>query len=763
MNPHKGLTESEAQFLLKRHGYNELTAKKKNNSLKILFGIILEPVIAILIICSIIYFSFGTMMEAMLMGATVVLAITMSWIQEYKTEKALQALKDLSSPRTSVIRNGQSSIISSREIVPGDIILLHEGDRIPADGKILEANQFFADESIVTGESVAVEKENEDQIFSGTLAVKGEAEAIVTATGDLSTVGKIGHSLINIEEERTLLQKRMTKLGKSLSVIAFIISTLVFVLTLKTGKGWQDGLLASLATAIAMMPEEFPMVLTIYLALGSWRLSKISVLARKASAIENLGSISVLCVDKTGTLTLNEMNVAKTIGNENKIIEAASLASELHPTDPMERALLRKKEALKLASNNELKLITNFTVTKEFLAFRSLYQLSDQFLAFSKGAPETVMEQCQLSNEIKSQLKNDLDELARAGYRVLGVAEKPCQSETNWEEGQWNWLGLVAFLDPIREEVPSAVARCYDAGISLKMLTGDHPGTASTIAKMVGIQNPQSVIRGSELAELSQLEMNDKILSTNVYARVKPEQKLTLIQGLKAKGHHVAMTGDGVNDAPALKAANIGVAMGKRGADVAREAADIVLLDDNFASLVNAIEEGRRIYKNIQKSFSFLLGVHVIIGLLSFVPMLFGFPPILYPLHLVMMEFVIDPAASVVFAHELADPKLMKSPPRAVDEPLFSFNEFRQLLIRGFILTTIILIIFWQMLEAGVTHERSRLVAFLSLNFSVFFFLFRSIYSKPAKAWGYKILVFTLILFATILLIPPVREAFHMR
>lgn len=759
-NP-KGLTDHEAQALILKYGKNELTQKNSNTGLKILARIILEPVIAILILCAIIYFSLGTATEAIMMAATVVLAISMSWIQEFKTERALQSLKKLSSPRTNVLRNGVARYISSIDLVPGDIIILHEGDRIPADGTVIDCKDFFADESIVTGESVAIEKQTEDKIFSGTLAVRGEATALITETGNNSTVGKIGTSLKEITDERTLLQKRMTKLGQTLSVIALIICSIVFVLSLKIHQSWQNSLLASLATAIAMMPEEFPMVLTIYLAIGSWRLSKISVLARRASAVENLGAISVLCVDKTGTLTLNEMSVEKIAGDEKKIIQAAVCASEIHATDPMEKALIKKQNQLQLTIHSQ-NLISSIAVSKEFTAYRSLYEYQNSLKAYTKGAPETVIGLCALNENQKDKIKNAMEQLAREGYRVLGVAQKFNCAKDDWEKPSWDWLGLIAFLDPLRSEVPAAVMRCYEAGIDIKMLTGDHPSTAVTIAKMVGIKNSEKVVTGSELQDLSYFDLSKKILETNVYARVKPEQKLVLIQELKNKGHHVAMTGDGVNDAPALKAAHIGVAMGKRGADVAREAADIVLLDDNFSSMVNAIQEGRRIYQNIQKSFSFLLGVHVIIGLLSFVPMLFGFPPILFPLHLVIMEFIVDPSASIVFAHETASEELMKTPPRHDENDLFTKKELKRLVLVGTLMTGIIITAFWFMLKNAVVEERARLICFSLLNFFVFVFLFGIIKSNEAKKWGIKILLFTLGIFAIIIFVPAIREALHM-
>lgn len=758
----QGLTEKQAQEKLLKFGANELPSKSKKGFLKILLRIVLEPSIAILFLCTVIYFSIGTFTEACFLGATVCVIVTVTIFQEKKTENSLEQLKDLSSPRTLVLRDGKMQRISSKNLVPGDVINLHEGDRVSADGQLFSINNFSVDESMITGESVPVEKKVQDLIMSGSLVVRGDAMAVVTATGVKSTIGKIGKSLADISTEPTLLQKKMTKLGRSLSILAFFVCSLVFFLSLKTGRSWQEGFLSSLATAIAMMPEEFPVVLIIYLALGAWRLSKISVLARKTNAIENLGAVTVLCVDKTGTLTLNEMSIEKVSGVENNVVEAAYLASELHPSDPMEKAIIKKMQNLQLPVNPG-NLIQSLSVSKEVLAYRALYQNHTSYAAYAKGAPETIAHFCSLAGADKKKMVDELSMLTRAGYRVLGVAKKSLSESTNWDQHTgWEWLGLLAFLDPIRPEVPEAVQKCLEAGIQVKMLTGDHPETAKTIAQMVGIKNHEVVITGSELAALSFFELKEKVNTINVFARVKPEQKLSLVNMLKEKGHHVAMTGDGVNDAPGLKASDVGVAMGKRGADVAREAADIVLLDDNFASLVNAITEGRRIYSNIQKSFSFLMGVHIMIGLLSFLPLVLGLPLLFYPLHFVLIEFVVDPASSLVFDKELPGDQLMKVAPRSINEPIFPQKKFISLFLRGLLMTALVLTVFAFMLSKGVSTEQSRLWAFLILNWCMFYFLFKEIKSKPARLWGTGILVFAMVIFVLIIFIPVLSDIFKM-
>jgi P-type Ca2+ transporter type 2C len=733
----QGLTTSTATQRLKNYGYNELPSARPKNIWRIAAEVVKEPMFLLLLSCSTLYTILGDYKEGVILVAAIFVIIGITFYQYRKTERALDALKKLSSPRALVIRDGVEVRIAGRELVPGDVIILHEGDRIAADAMLIDSSNLTVDESLLTGESIAVTKTVDDGksvVFSGTLVVQGTGMAEVTATGIHSQFGKIGVSLKNIESDETRLQKEMKILIKRLLVGGVFLSVAVVVGYYYSRGNFIQALLSGLAASMAILPEEFPVVLTIFLALGAWRLSRKNVLTRSPSAIETLGSATVLCTDKTGTITQNKMEVAILYdGNQivsregfersdnsfSQLLRVGFRASQRNSIDPMEQAIQKSHEETSIRFN-DLKVVREYPLSKQLLAMtRVLQNTDDQSTSVSaKGAPETIFDLCHLDEAEKNKHLKAVHEMADQGYRVIAVAE--AQHESHLPEVQtgfdFSFLGLIGLEDPIRPEVPNAIAQCNDAGIRVIMITGDFPTTAKSIAKQIGLATDGEVITGHELNAMSDEELRGKIRNTTIFARIVPEQKLRIVKALKANGDVVAMTGDGVNDAPALKAANIGVAMGRKGTDVAREASSLVLLDDNFASIVSAIHSGRRIYDNLQKAMSYIMAIHIpIIGLAllpAFVPSL---PILLLPLHIIFMELIIDPVCTIAFESEQDEKGIMKRKPRNPNESFFGMKRIVLSLFSGTLLLAMVLGVYFLSIHEGHTEGEVRAIAFSSL------------------------------------------------
>jgi Ca2+-transporting ATPase len=672
-----------------------------------------EPMFLLLLAAGMLYLLFGDPVEGFTLFGAVLVTMGLTLYQEGKTERAIEALRDMTSPRARVIRDGEAVRIAGRDVVPGDIMLLAEGDRVPADAVLLEANGLLADESLLTGEPVPVRKLAQETaeaaalaqpggddlpfVYSGTLIVQGQGTARVIATGPQSAIGHIGTSLGALGTERSPLQKQTAVLVRNLALLALCLSlALVAIYGLMRGD-WLQAVLAGIALAMALLPEEYPVVMTVFPALGAWRLSKEKVLTRRINAIETLGATSVLCADKTGTLTENRMTVARlqtadTVFNVDyaepvdlpeavhTLVEFTILASAIDPFDPMEKAFHRLGEHF--LSNTE-HLHTTWTLehgyglTPELRAMAQAWKAvaGETFVVAAKGAPEAIIELCHLDAATQKRIAAQVDAMARDGRRVLGVA-RASHCGNDWPEGEhdfnFEYVGLIGLVDPIRAEIPAAIAECHGAGIRVIMITGDYPATARAIAMQAGLAvTDDSVLSGEQVEALDDAELQSRLKTATVCARIVPEQKLRIVQALRADGEIVAMTGDGVNDAPALKAAHVGVAMGGRGTDVAREAASLVLLDDNFASIVRAVRLGRRIFDNLQKSMSYLLAVHVPIAGMALLPVLIGWPGMLFPLHIAFLELVVDPACSLAFENEPAEADIMQRPPRSTTAQLF--------------------------------------------------------------------------------------------
>ncbi|WP_395686685.1 cation-translocating P-type ATPase [Caenimonas koreensis] len=710
-----GLRDDEAQQRLAQDGPNALPVSRPRSVLRLLREVALEPMFLLLVACGALYMVLGDIQEALMLLGFVFVVMGISFVQQRRSEQALNALRDLSSPRARVLRASGERTIDARELVVGDVVLLAEGDRVPADLLLLTCNNLAIDESLLTGESVPVNKDaasaEEAKAFSGTLVTGGTAHGRVIATGERSALGQIGQSLAGIEVQATPIQQETHRVVIRIAIIGLSLAAALALTFGFLRNDWLHGLLAGLTLAMAILPEELPVVLTLFLGLGAWRLARENVLARSIPAVELLGATTVLCVDKTGTLTANRMTVRQLwsenavhhVANEattdgpalqealHGLLEYAVLASHRRAFDPMEAAITQAGRQL-LANTEHLhtdwSLIDDYALSPEMLAMSRVWQSPDQRarLIAAKGAPEAIVDLCHLSAERSAAIAAQVLAMAADGLRVLGVAQAVFAAEELpgvQHDFDFQFLGLVGLEDPVRPDVPAAIAECKTAGIRVVMMTGDHPATAISIARQAGLSTDAPAITGSELADMSDAQLDARLADTHIFCRVQPDQKLRLVRAFQARGDVVAMTGDGVNDAPALKAADIGVAMGARGTEVARQAAALVLLNDDFSSLVTAVRYGRRVFANLRKAIVFVVAVHVPIVGLSVVPVLLGWPMLLMPVHILFLQLIIDPACSVVFEAEPLEPDAMKAPPRRPDQRLFDGAVMKRGLWQG--------------------------------------------------------------------------------
>lgn len=701
-----GLTKDEAMSRLKRDGYNELPSAKRKKLTDFIIDIIKEPMIFLLLAASFLYLFLGDKIEAFLLSLSVIVVISISLYQETRSEKSLKALAKLSSPRAIVLRDGQEKRIAGRDIVVGDIVILAEGDRIPADIELIEAVNFRVDESLLTGESVPVTKDTKKNhnAYSGSMIVSGHGIGMVKAIGIDTELGKIGKSLKSINIGKTLLQKEINNFVKWIAIIGIIMCFILIALSMVRGMSLINSALAGLSLAIGILPEEFPIVLALFMTMGAWRLAKINVLTRRAVAIETLGAASVLCVDKTGTITKNQMVIDKVMsGNsmkiasleqESNIIKYGIMASQEKPFDPMDMAFIARGKELfdVLELRDNINLVKEYPVDERFLCVVHAYSNENGFELALKGAPEAVFDLCRLSSKDRRDIESHVKSMASEGLRIIAIAKGEflgAELPDDRQKIKYDFLGLVGLNDPVRMGVEKSVSLAKSAGIKIIMITGDYKETAQDIAKRIGLPN-YIAIAGDELDDMDDEEQKNAILNTNVFCRVKPSQKLLIIEKLKSMGELVAMTGDGVNDAPALKAADIGIAMGRRGTDVARESASIVLLDDNFNSIIHGIRTGRRIYDNLQKATNYLIAVHIPIVMLSIIPVLFGAPLVLLPIHIVFLEFIIDPTCTIVFESDSEDVDLMSRPPRKMKQKIVALRNLILPITNGLIIGAIL-------------------------------------------------------------------------
>ncbi|MDH5442723.1 MAG: cation-translocating P-type ATPase [Hadesarchaea archaeon] len=808
-NPRKteGLSEEEAARRLGEEGYNELPYAEERSVPKIISEVIREPMFLLLISCGIIYLVLGDLEEAIILMSFVFVIIGIAIYHERKTERALDALRHLSSPRALVIRGGKQKRIPGREVVREDILLLSDGDRVPADCVMLDSMYLLVDESLLTGESVPVRKTTWDGVteigrpggddnpfvYSGTLVVQGHGLAKVVATGVKTEMGKIGKVLKSLEPEDTPLQKETGKLVRNLALIGLLLCVIVIATYAITRGDLLNGMLVGITLAMAILPEEFPVVLAVFLALGAWRISKKRVLTRRVAALETLGSATVFCVDKTGTLTMNKMNVSKIFAGKefydvgekgplpekfHEVVEFGVLASMKDAFDPMEKAIKNLSE--KYLANTEhihsnWNLVQEYILSKKLLAMSQVWNSPDgnEYVIASKGAPEAIADLCHFDKDGMKEISKNIATMVSEGLRVIGVSKayfKKADLPGKQHDFKFEFLGLLGFEDPARDGVAEAIKECYTAGIRVVMISGDYPGTAQHIAKKVGLEPNDKVITGPELEKMDDKELKERIKGVNIFARVVPEQKLKIVNALKANGEIVAMTGDGVNDAPALKSANIGIAMGERGTDVAREASSLVLLDDDFSSTVRAVKLGRRIYDNIRKAMVYILTIHIPIAGITIIPVLFNMPLVLLPVHIVFLELIIDPACSIVFEAQAEEADVMKRPPRDPKKKMFDTRTLGLCVLQGLIVFLTILLIFGISFYRGLGEFEARALTFTTLiianlglilaNLSWSRNVIYSIRSKNSALWF--VVGGTIIFLALVLYVPALRDIFKL-
>ncbi|HUW62286.1 MAG TPA: cation-translocating P-type ATPase [Candidatus Bathyarchaeia archaeon] len=801
-----GLSEQEARRRLEAEGFNELPSAKPRSLLSLAFSVVREPMFLLLVGGGIIYLILGDVREALMLMAFVVVIIGITFYQERKTERALEALRDLSSPRAMVIRDGHEKRIAGREVVRGDVLVLSEGDRVPADGDLLSDTYIEVDESLVTGESLPVRKTRRNgdaKLYSGTLVVRGKAVAEVRAVGLETVLGQIGKRLQTVEREETRLHRETGRMVRTLAAGGFLLCAAVVIIYGTTRHNWLEGFLVGITMAMAIMPEEFPVVLSIFLAVGAWRISQKNVLTRRMPAVETLGAATVLCVDKTGTLTQNKMSVNKLFARDgffdvdyaiegplpepfHEILEYSILASHKDPFDPMEKAFQALGDRY-LANTEHLHddwvLQQEYPLSQDLLAMSHVWRSPDarDYVIAAKGAPEAIADLCHFNETRLREINEHVTVMAREGLRVLAVAKAlffveaplPDAEQATVREAQhdfdFQFLGLIGLADPLRPTVPAAIQQCYRAGMRVVMITGDYAETALNIARQIGLTPSDKAITGPELDAMDDAQLRERVRATSVYARVVPEQKLRLVNALKANGEVVAMTGDGVNDAPALKAAHIGIAMGGRGTDVARESADLVLVDDDFSSIVEAVKLGRRVFDNLKKAIAYILAIHVPIAGLSFIPVLFKWPLVLMPMHIVFLELVIDPACSVAFEAEDAEPDAMERPPRPPDQPLFSPRLLLLSLMQGLAVLAIVLVVFVMQWYRGFGEKEARTLTFATLivaNLSLI--LTNRSWSRTIAGMFrvrnralWLVVILALVFLSVVIYVPFLRDLFH--
>ena len=756
--PIRGLSASEAGRRLAADGPNELPASRPRGVLRLLREVVSEPMFLLLVGCGVVYMLLGDRQEALMLLGFVGVVMTITFVQERRTERSLDALRELSVPRALVVRDGTAQRIAGRELVRSDVVLLAEGDRVPADMRLLEASNLMVDESMLTGESAPVAKrapvpaggsggppglDDPSRVFSGTLVTQGTALGEVQATGAHSTMGRIGTSLATLGSELTPIQRETRRVVKRVATVGLALAAALAIAYGVTRGDWLRALLAGLTLAMAIIPEELPVVLTLFLGMGAWRLSREGVLARSVPAVELLGATTVLCVDKTGTLTRNRMTV-RSLWNgaasvdataavpaplpdaHHELLEYAVLASHRRAFDPMEQAIVEAGQRL-LAGTEHLhgdwSLVDDYPLSGEMLAMSRVWSSQDaaEWLIATKGAPEAVLDLCHVSPQEAGRIATQVSRMAADGLRVLAVARAVFTEHSlpgSQHDFELRFMGLVGLEDPVREDVPAAIAECRGAGIRVVMITGDHPQTALSIARQAGLDVNGHAMTGAELEASDDDALMRQLPRVNVFCRVQPEHKLRLVQAFRAAGEVVAMTGDGVNDAPALKAAHIGVAMGARGTDVAREAASLVLLQDDFSSLVKAVRYGRRIFANLRKALAFVIAVHVPIVGLSVVPVLAGWPLVLLPAHILFLQLVIDPSCSLVFEAEAAERGAMTERPRSTEARLFDAALVLRGLVQGVGLLAVLLGLHVWARAASGSDDAARTVTFVALVLS---------------------------------------------
>ncbi|MDE3183341.1 MAG: cation-translocating P-type ATPase [Bacteroidota bacterium] len=775
----KGLSDEQVLLSGKQHGKNELDQSSKSPFIAALLDTLKEPMLILLFAAGILYLISGDKGDAIFMLSAIVLVSAISLYQDSRSRHALAALKQLSQPQTKVIRNGIISSISSKEVVVDDAFIVEEGSMITADAEIIYSNDFTVNESILTGESLAVEKfVNEDnKIFSGTLVSSGMAIARVTKVGNATELGRIGRSLKEIKEEETPLQLQIRNFVKKMAIIGLIVFLIVWVFNFFQSRSLVNSLLKALTLAMSVLPEEIPVAFTTFMALGAWRLMKMGIIVKQTKTVETLGSATVICVDKTGTITQNKMQLAGLYvfekdhlymdSQEDKeavldLITTAMWASEPLPFDPMEKAL---HEAYKgIVSTDErpgYKMVHEYPLAGRPPMMTHLFENKNgNRVIAAKGAAEKVLSVCELTEVEKAKIVSQEQALSAQGYRVLGVAHASFSGNDfpkEQENFNFQFIGLVSFYDPPKKNMAAVFESFYKAGISVKIITGDNKATTETIAQQVGFRGAEDALDGAELMNFSDQELQENVMRINIFTRMFPEAKLKIITALKKSQQIVAMTGDGVNDAPALKAANIGIAMGEKGSDIAKSASSLVLADDDLGKMVDAIAMGRRIYSNLKKAIQYIISIHIPIILMVLLPLVLGwvYPAVFTPVHVIFLELIMGPTCSIIYENEPIEANLMQQKPRSFTNTFLSWKELQLSILQGLVITAGTLGIYQFAVSKGYDEEQTRTMVFTTLVIANIFLSLvnRSFYYSLFTTLRYKNYLLILIIFVTILML----------
>lgn len=732
-----GLTEQEVRSSRTRHGWNRIDAAPENKIISFLKDFIREPMLLLLMAAAIIYFIHGDPAEGTFLAIAIILVSSISIYQESRSKKALDALKSVAQPKAKVIRSNEVSEIDSFEIVVGDYIISEEGSLVAADGEIVQSNDFTVNESVLTGESLPVAKSKESDnniVYQGTFVVSGLAITRVTHIGVQTKVGQIGQRLAELKTERTPLQLQIASFVKKMAATGVFVFMIIWIISFYRTHNILDSLLQALTIAMSILPEEIPVAFATFMAIGAWRLMQLGIIVKQTRTVEALGSATLICVDKTGTITKNEMQLAKVYahadgkirGREDfkqirDIIEAAMWSSEPIPFDPMEKEIHDMYS--KIADHDDradFKMVHEYPLSGKPPLMTHIFKdgRGRQVIA-AKGAPEAFLNRSSLNDEERKRVEDALDTLASDGYRILAVATVQHDGEypESQEKFNFHFKGLLAFYDPPKENIKTVLQSFYNAGIGVKIITGDNPITTSVIASQIGLQRTTAPITGEELIELSPEKFSEVVKSATIFARMFPEAKLKIIEELKRQNEVVAMTGDGINDGPALKASHIGIAMGKKGSQIARQASSLVLTDDNLERMVDAIAMGRRIYNNLKKAIQYIISIHIPIILIVFIPLALGwlYPVVFTPIHVIFLELVMGPTCSIIYENEPIERNLMIQKPRPMTTTFFSFKELALSVTQGLAITAGLIIVYWKAVNSGSTADVTTAMVFVTL------------------------------------------------
>jgi ATPase, P-type (transporting), HAD superfamily, subfamily IC len=789
----RGLQEDEVEKLQQRFGKNIFSLEKSRSFLHVILDIVREPMFLLLILACILYFLLKQQSEGFMMMAAMIFVAAISIYQDVKSTKALEALKKFTEPKIIVIRQGVEKMIQSNELVPGDIMLLEEGNKIPADAKILQKNDVSVDESVITGESMPVDKdetEGNNILYQGSIINSGKCYAIVTATGNNTVLGKLGKSVSGYAQQKTLLQLQIGKLIKRLAFFGITAFFIIWLVNYTKSDDLTMSLLFGLTLAMASIPEEIPVAFSSFMALGAYHMSKLGIISRQPQTIENLGAVSVICLDKTGTITENKMQVKiiynyKTdelvdIGNgeplnNTEVLKYGVLASEINPFDAMEKAIWEACIRYNGNKDSNLKLVYEYQLEGRPPMMTHVYEFNKTRVVAAKGGAERIINICALDDDTTQKILKIIKELATKGHRVIGVASAAhadLELPVSQDDFNWKFEGLLSLYDPPKKNIAAVFKEFYNAKIDVKLITGDFPETAANIAQQVEMLNSAKFLTGDEVMKMEQKDLLRAVKTVDIFARMFPEAKLRVIEALKTNGEIVAMTGDGVNDAPALKSSHIGIAMGKDGTEMARQAADLILTDDNLQKVSEAIHQGRKIFSNLKKAVRYIISIHIPIILTASLPLLFGwaYPNIFTPIHIIFLELIMGPTCSVFFEREPVEENMMRLPPRDRKKGLFTNKELLTSIIQGLVISAGVLTVYYLYMRTGHTLEETRTIVFTTLVISNILLTFtnRSFTENFSRTFHYKnnlvfpLLVISILFLVIIHFVVPVRNIFGM-